>query len=152
VWQSFLIGLEAARDSIWGNKLRSGLTMLGVVIGVASVIVLIAFGQGAKQEVTAQIDTLGTNVAVVVPGKNRGEPGFNPVSALAASNLTEHALEALRRTRGVRRVAPLMFVGGTVSRGARMAQVCLPLATTPEFARIRRLSIQAGRFLGPQDD
>src|SRR5688572_6887928 len=52
---SLRVGAEAAMEAIWGNKLRSGLTILGVVIGVASVIVLIAFAQGAKQEVTAQI-------------------------------------------------------------------------------------------------
>jgi putative ABC transport system permease protein len=145
------ISAQAAAAAILGNKLRSGLTILGVVMGVASVIVLIAFGQGAKQEVTTQIDTLGTNVAVVVPGKNRGEPGFNPLSAIGVTNLSPRDVEALRGVPGVEGVAPIMFVGGVVYRGGRPAKVCMPLATTPDFAPIRRLQMSAGRFLTPAD-
>jgi putative ABC transport system permease protein len=150
--QVLRVNLHAAAEAIWGNRLRSGLTILGVVIGVASVIVLIAFAEGARQEVTAQIDTLGTNVAVVTPGKSRGEAGFNPMSTLGVSNLSHRDVEALRRTRGVLAVAPIMFVGGTVYRGDRPAEICLPLGTTPEFGRIRRLKVKAGRFLAAADE
>src|SRR5207248_5728592 len=130
------ISAQAAAEAILGNKLRSALTILGVVMGVASVIVLIAFGQGARQEVISQIYTLGTNVAVVVPGKNRGEPGFNPLSAIGVSNLTPADVEALRRVPGVVAVSPLMFVGGVVYRAGRPAKVCMPIATTPELAAV----------------
>ncbi|MES1193327.1 MAG: ABC transporter permease, partial [Solirubrobacterales bacterium] len=58
------------------NKLRSGLTILGMTIGVASVIVLVAVGNGSKRQVQAGIQALGSNVLLVQAGGARGGPGF----------------------------------------------------------------------------
>ena len=141
------INLGAALDSLRRNWFRSFLTILGVVIGVASVIILVAFGLGAKHEITSQIDTLGTNVAIVVPGKlKKGQSNFNPMGGLGISNLTEKDVEALRRTPGVRAAAPLVFMGGGVYRGDKPASICMPIATTPDFPVIRRVQVDAGRF------
>ena len=60
---------RVALDALRANRLRSGLTMLGVVIGVAAVVVLVAIGTGAKQEVESQVQGLGSNLLLVVPGK-----------------------------------------------------------------------------------
>jgi putative ABC transport system permease protein len=62
---------EAARvawEALRANKLRSGLTILGVVIGVASVVVLVAIGTGARNEVTSGVESLGSNILFVAPG------------------------------------------------------------------------------------
>ncbi len=149
--QALRVNVRAAMEAIWSNPLRSSLTMLGVIIGVASVIVLIAFGLGAEQEVTSQIDSLGTNVAVIVPGKNRGEPGFNPIGGFGVTNLSHQDVAALRQTRGVQAVAPLMFVGGIIYREGRPAKISLPIGTTPEFGPIRRLKLRGGRYLALED-
>lgn len=141
-----LINLLTALESIRRNWSRSALTVLGVVIGVAAVIVLAAFGQGAREEVTGQIDTLGTNVAVLVPGKFRGQSNFNPTGGLGISNITGRDVESLRRIRGVRNVGPMLFVVGGVYRGERAAQICLPIGVMPEHLVIRRLQIHQGRF------
>ena len=63
------VNVGAALRALWQNRLRSALTMLGVVIGVASAILLIAISEGAQYEVKAQIDSLAANLIIVVPGK-----------------------------------------------------------------------------------
>jgi putative ABC transport system permease protein len=138
--------MGAAWQSLSSHWLRSFLTMLGVVIGVAAVIVLVAFGEGAQREITSQIDTLGSNVAVVIPGKAQGQKNFNPLGSLGLSNLTPADLEVLRRTPKVVAVAPLAFVGGGVYRGEQPAGMCMPLGVTPEFFGVRRLKLSMGRF------
>ncbi|MBI3910589.1 MAG: ABC transporter permease [Armatimonadetes bacterium] len=145
------INLEAALRAIAGNPLRAGLTVLGVVIGVASVIMLIAFGRGAQREITAQIEMLGTNVAVIVPGKTRGESGFNPTIGLGVNNLTDADLDVLRRCEGVASVAPVMLLGVPIWRGDRNPKIVLPLGTTPDFRQVRRLRVHHGRFLEVAD-
>ena len=61
--------LRVAMDAIRANKLRSFLTMLGIVIGVGAVITMVALGEGAQQQVENQIESLGTNVLTVRPGR-----------------------------------------------------------------------------------
>jgi putative ABC transport system permease protein len=149
LWRS---NLHAAATSLWQNRLRSLLTMLGIVIGVASVVVVIAIGQGAKREVAAEIEGLGANVVIVVPGKVQSGSGMNPMSSIGLSTLTPADLDALRAQPEVVTVAPLMFLAGGVRRGEKWASVSIPLATTPEFERIRRLTLKEGRFLTAEDD
>ena len=90
-----MIGLETLRIA-WGgilaNKLRSGLTILGMTIGVASVIILIAVGNGSAQAVASQIDSLGTNVLLVSAG---GGLGGARASTTASVSLTKKDAEAL---------------------------------------------------------
>ena len=71
IWQAFLEALE----SLSGNKLRSGLTVLGIVIGVAAVIAMLAVGQGAQESITGSISGIGTNLLFVF----RGDQGDNSV-------------------------------------------------------------------------
>jgi putative ABC transport system permease protein len=144
--------LRAAATSLWQNRLRTLLTTLGIVIGVASVVVVIAIGQGARAEVTAEIEGLGANMVVVVPGKVQGGMGMNPMSSIGISTLTPADMVALRGQPGVLNVAPLMFLAGGVRRGETWASVSIPIATTPEFQQIRRLSMREGRFLTPADN
>jgi len=145
------ISVGTALTSLRGNWFRSFLTILGVVIGVASVIILVAFGEGARKEITGQIDTLGTNVAVIVPGKLRGQTNFNPTAGMGISNLTHQDVERLRPVKGVKSVAPLTFLGGGVYYKDQPASICMPIATTPEYAAIRRIQTSSGRFLATAD-
>ncbi len=88
--EAFRVALDALR----ANRLRSALTMLGVVIGVAAVVVLVALGSGAKQEVEQQVEGLGSNIIIVVPGK------FEFGSAPTVSRLTLEDVELLGRVVG----------------------------------------------------
>jgi putative ABC transport system permease protein len=91
-----MIGPETLRIA-WGgitaNKLRSGLTILGMTIGVASVIVLIAVGNGSSAAVKSQIQSLGTNVLIVMSGAGRGGSGASGSSTVALSKKDAEALQ-----------------------------------------------------------
>jgi putative ABC transport system permease protein len=108
--EAFRVALDALR----ANRLRSALTMLGVVIGVAAVVILVAIGSGAKQEVETQVEGLGSNIIIVVPGK------FEFGSAPSLSRLTLDDVDLLGRVVGDRRrVAVTISSGETVSVGSR---------------------------------
>ena len=103
-----------ALDALRANRLRSALTMLGVVIGVAAVVVLVALGSGAKQEVEQQVEGLGSNIIIVVPGK------FELGSAPSISRLSLEDVDLLGRVAGdPRRVAVSIASGETVGVGRR---------------------------------
>jgi len=87
-------GFRVALDALVANRLRSLLTMLGVIIGVAAVVVLVAIGSGAKQEVEQQVEGLGSNLVLFVPGK------FDLGSAPTVSQLSLSDLELVGRVVG----------------------------------------------------
>ncbi|MEO7980781.1 MAG: ABC transporter permease [Sporichthyaceae bacterium] len=108
--EAFRVALDALR----ANRLRSALTMLGVIIGVAAVVVLVALGSGAKQEVEDQVEGLGSNIIIVVPGK------FELGSAPSVSRLTLDDVSLLGRVVGdERRVAVSVASGENVGVGRR---------------------------------
>lgn len=108
--EAFRVALDALR----ANRLRSLLTMLGVIIGVAAVVVLVALGSGAKQEVENQVEGLGSNIIIVVPGK------FELGSAPTVSRLTLDDVSLLGRVVGdERRVAVSVASGENVGVGRR---------------------------------
>src|SRR5205814_2736494 len=103
---------RVALDALRANRLRSGLTMLGVVIGVAAVVVLVAIGTGAKQLVESQVEGLGSNLLIVVPGKVQ----FG--SAPTVSRLQLSDVDAVQRIVGDRdRITATVQSGETVRAG-----------------------------------
>ncbi len=105
---------RVAVDALRANRLRSGLTMLGVLIGVAAVVVLVALGTGTKQEVERQVEGLGSNLLLVIPGE------AGAVAAPTASRLTLADVDAVARVVGdPRRVAVQIASGETVRAGSR---------------------------------
>jgi putative ABC transport system permease protein len=108
--EAFRVALDALR----ANRLRSALTMLGVVIGVGAVVVLVAIGSGAKQEVESQVEGLGSNIILVVPG--RLEFG----SAPSVSRLTLEDVTTLGRVAGgTRNVAVTVSSGEELTVGSQ---------------------------------
>jgi putative ABC transport system permease protein len=106
-----VIGVETLRIA-WGgiaaNKLRSGLTILGMTIGVASVIVLIAVGNGSSQAVKSQIQSLGTNVLLVQSGAGRGGSGVSGSSSVSLTKKDAEALEAPGAAPDVKSASPVV--------------------------------------------
>jgi putative ABC transport system permease protein len=126
---------RVALDALRANRLRSVLTMLGVVIGVAAVVALVAIGTGTKQQIEQQVEGLGSNLLIVVPG--RLEAG----SAPSVSTLSLDDVDAVTRVVGDRsRVAVTVASGETVRAGARTSFASLQgvLETTPTVF-VRRL-------------
>ena len=68
--------LQETYEAITGNKVRSGLTMLGIVIGIASVIAMVSIGQGAQNTIQSNIQSIGSNLVLIMPGAQRG-PGVH---------------------------------------------------------------------------
>ena len=88
IWESVKIALSSLR----ANKLRTILTMLGIIIGVASVVALMAIGNGAQVAITSQISSIGSNLLTVFPGQQRRGPG---PAATQSQGLTLADAEAL---------------------------------------------------------
>jgi putative ABC transport system permease protein len=119
---------RVALDALSANRLRSVLTMLGVVIGVAAVVALVAIGTGTKQQIESQVEGLGSNLLIVVPGR------LSAGSAPTVSTLTLDDADAVDRLVGDRsRVAVTVASGETVRAGARSGFASMQgvLETTP---------------------
>ncbi len=135
-----------ALGALRGHRLRSGLTLLGVAIGVAAVVLLTALGEGARLYVTGQFAALGSNLLVVLPGRTE-TTGTAPILGGTQRDLTIGDAEAiLRRCRRVRRLAPLSVGSARVGFGDRRRQVTL-LGSTADLLEVRGLEMSSGRFL-----
>ncbi len=86
---SFGQALLEAIESLNGNKMRSGLTVLGIVIGVAAVIAMLAIGNGAQASITGSISSIGTNLLFVFKGASDGQGG-PPACPVPAGTMTDH--------------------------------------------------------------
>ncbi len=129
-----------------GFRLRTALMLLAMAIGVASVVVLTALGDGARRFVADQFAALGTNLLIVLPGRSETTGGPPPLMGETPRNLTVDDALALRRIPGVRRVAPISLGNAEVSLGARNREVLI-LGTTEDYLHVRGLTMGQGRFL-----
>ena len=133
------------------NKIRSSLTMLGIIIGVASVILLVSIGTGIKTYITQQLEGLGSNLVMVIPGHfeigpQGGGGGGTPGAGTAASKLTlDHAKDIARKASTVVRVMPYTENNGTIkykneSRTTQVAGVSIV------YQELRNQFVTQGRF------
>ncbi|MEE9470683.1 MAG: ABC transporter permease [Gemmatimonadota bacterium] len=139
---------RVALEAIRSHKLRSLLTMLGIVIGVAAVITMVALGEGAKRAIQEQIASLGTNVLTVRPG----QLWFHGVRSGASAELTPEDAEAvLAGATAVVSVAPEMRSNLQVEFGRSNANLRV-VGTTSNYAEINSYRIQVGRFFDEAED
>ncbi len=142
--------LRFAFRALRGNALRTALSMTGVAIGVASVIILTSLGEGARTYVVDQFASLGTNILIVVPGRTETTGGLPGIGGVA-NDLTIADAEALARdVRTITRVAPVSNGNETVSVGGRSKQVMI-LGCTAEMRDLRNIEMRTGRYL-PEGD
>jgi putative ABC transport system permease protein len=145
---SLLSSLAAALAALAANKLRSGLTTLGILFGVATVIAMIAVGSGARARVTQEIGSLGSNLIVVFPGSIRTS-GVRQGSG-SNVNLTDQDAEALaREVSGVRLVARAVRGSTQVVAGNENWATAV-FGVTPEFFIARDWRIGSGRLFDQQ--
>jgi putative ABC transport system permease protein len=143
-----LIGF--AFNAIIRHRLRAGLLLLAMAIGVASVTLLTALGVGARRYVTDQFSALGTNLLIILPGRSETTGGAPPVLAETPRDLTLGDAMALTRSRYVRRMAPLIVGEAVVSFGGRERELTV-LGSTADFQRVRQLDMAQGKFLPAVD-
>ncbi|WP_255258123.1 ABC transporter permease [Bacillus sp. AFS018417] len=130
--------IKMAMRSIKGNKLRAFLTMLGIIIGVSSVIVLVSIGQGSSQAVTNQINSLGTNLLTI------------NMMGSDAIKLTEQDIAKFQKIDGIKEMSPVVSGRVTVKNGTVSTQVSLT-GTNSSYQQVRDMKINEGRFLSDMD-
>lgn len=139
--------LRVAWDAIRGNKLRSALTMLGIVIGIAAVITMVALGEGAQRAVQEQIASMGTDVLTVRPGQGWFNRGGGD-----RARLTMDDMELVRReVDAVSHLAPEMDETLTVEFRNANADVRVK-GTTPEYTEVQNADLAIGRFFTPEEN
>jgi putative ABC transport system permease protein len=137
---------ESIRNSlrrIRVNKMRSFLTMLGIIIGVGSVIMMVAIGQGAASSVTSQIQNLGSNLLIISPGQ--AVQGNVKMGAGSRDTLTLNDIAALKNVSTVQGVAPDTTKNATVTYGDTSYSTTIE-GTNPDFITVRNRQMQQGRF------
>ncbi|MEK7287934.1 MAG: ABC transporter permease, partial [Elusimicrobiota bacterium] len=133
-----------ASRSLLANKVRTGLSMLGILIGVAAVIAMLALGAGAKKSVEASLASMGSNLLVLRPGSRRA--GGIAGEAGSVTRITmEDAEEAAQTVPGIKKTAPSVNGRGQVVFGNKNWNTQI-LGTTPDYAAIRAATPVAGRF------
>ncbi|HEY7621880.1 MAG TPA: ABC transporter permease [Solirubrobacteraceae bacterium] len=148
--------LRIALAGIAANKLRSGLTILGMTIGVAAVIVLVAVGNGSKKQVQAGIDALGSNVLIVQAQNGPGGPGgFRFGGGGGGLTLTTQDATALQdefNAPNVKSAAPVVTATGTtLVAGSTTYQPSSFVGTTPSYAQARDYQVATGAMFANED-
>jgi putative ABC transport system permease protein len=146
-----LEALRLAFNGLMGNRLRSTLTMLGILIGVAAVILLVAVGNGASAAVSSQIEGLGSNLLIVFPGNAVSggvQQGFGSSSSLSMDDV-----RALRdRNQAPDVVTAIPSTGGRVTvTYANQNWSTSVAATTEDFPEVRNFQVGGGQFFGAGD-
>jgi putative ABC transport system permease protein len=140
---------KVAYRSLRANKMRSALTMLGMIIGVAAVIAMVAVGAGANERIAAQIASIGSNLILVIPGSTtsgglRSGFGGTPTLTMGDAKAIAKELSGVRyAAASVRSTAPVVYGNqnwSTIIQGV-----------TPEYFPIREWITAAGRTFGPED-
>ena len=130
--------IKVALQNIMSNKLRSSLTMLGLMIGIASVIILVGIGNGASDSVTSQVKSLGTDIVTI------------SIQAEDTS-LSYEQVEALKQLNNIAAVAPYKSVSATVSKDTTTSSKSSIIATNQNYLEVTNLTITDGRTISNID-
>lgn len=138
------------RNAAGGYRVRTALMLLAMAIGVASVVILTSLGEGARVYVNNEFASLGTNLLIVLPGRNETSGGPPMMVTGTSRDITTGDAMALLRHSSVRRVAPLTVGVAPVSWGGRTRE-CTIGGSTPDMLAIRHWKMAQGGFPAPDD-
>ena len=137
---------QMALRALRANLFRTILTLLGIVIGVGSVVTMMAIGEGAKQAVISQIGSMGTNLLLIRPGGHNMRGYNGPIATLTSDDA-----DTLAKLPGIASAVPENQGGATVRLGDVDYQTTVD-ATTPAYAGVRSWNVASGIFFGDQDE
>ena len=143
--------LDLFKETLWsltGNKVRSSLTMLGIVIGIASVIAMVAIGQGAQNSIAKSIESIGSNLIIVMPGAARGS-GVSQGRGSAETLTLEDADAISTQVADVSAVAPEVSRRYQLTAGSNNTNTQV-VGTLPTYTDVRNVEIDLGAFLNDQ--
>jgi ABC-type antimicrobial peptide transport system permease subunit len=150
-----LESVQVALRALRSNKMRTGLTMLGIIIGVASVIAMVAIGRGATKRIQATFESMGTNQLVVRagnpqsgPGRPQAPAGGGPVNSLIPEDAT---VIAKRFPDTIAAVAQVRRGSADVKLGSKSLNTQLTGAS-PEYPTVAKWEVETGRFFTEQDE
>lgn len=148
---SWLETLRTGLDAIRSHRLRSGLTVLGILIGIAAVILTVGLGEGASASVTSAINSLGSNLLVVTPGStttNGVRGGLGSASTLTVNDADALATKTVAPD--IAAVAPVTNRSSALTAGASNWTTSV-VGSTPQWLPVRARSVAIGRFIDGQD-
>lgn len=141
--------IKIAVRALANNKLRGFLTMLGIIIGVASVITMLAIGQGSKRSIQAQISEMGSNMIMIHPGADVRGGVRQDASAMETLKLQDYE-DIVDETRFVSAVSPSANSSGQAIYGANNAPTTV-YGISPDYLEIRRYKVEDGDMFTEQD-
>ena len=141
--------IKIAVRALANNKLRGFLTMLGIIIGVASVITMLAIGQGSKRSIQAQISEMGSNMIMIHPGADVRGGVRQDASAMETLKLQDYE-DIVDETRFVSAVSPSVNSSGQAIYGANSAPTTV-YGISPDYLEIRRYKVEDGDMFTEQD-
>jgi putative ABC transport system permease protein len=143
--------LDETRQSIFSNKARSALTILGIVVGIAAVIVMVAIGQGAQASITSSIQAAGSDLLMVMPGGGSGGGGGVRTARGGALTLTTEDMAAIAKgVQGVKAVVPELSKRYQVVAGGNNTNTSI-IGTNQDYPGVKNLTIAEGSFFTPED-
>ena len=149
--------VKAALASLRTSKWRSLLTMLGIIIGVSSVITVVSLGEGLKHQIVGQINQLGKDVISIRSGKlvNRGPAGIDGVNFLAffnVSTLTDEDVSELKTVRSLQSVVPVSFITSSARTDSAKSDNLFVLGTNSQMTEVLHQTVHYGDFFSDDDD
>ncbi len=149
---SFREIIRLAIEALTANKLRSGLTMLGLIIGVAAVVLLVSIGEGARKFITKEFEGMGTNLIMVQPGKTDKKQRIGPPMGGSKEKLTLQDVTAIeRQARNIDAVTGVTMGSASIKYEGAVSNVSV-LGSNAEFIRIFTLKLSEGEFFGNEAD
>jgi putative ABC transport system permease protein len=146
--ESIILGIESLKS----HKLRTALTMLGIVIGVSSVILLTSLGYGAQRYIFSEFQSLGTNLIIIQPGKNSRKDAFGPPIGTASRKMTIGDVRAIeKRAFSVKAVSGVVLGSALTQHGNAESNVTV-LGVNHYFPSILSLPLYEGSFFGRDED
>ncbi|VVB95164.1 MacB-like periplasmic core domain protein [uncultured archaeon] len=134
------------------SKMRSWLTVIGIVIGVAAVVAIISIGQGLQESVQANLGNLGADLITVTPGFSRASTGFGGMGASSGNiNLTDKDLNAIKQVPGVLYVNGMVSGSSDIRVGTEKTSVSVSGVDTAVWRSMVTTKLEAGRYLQPGD-
>lgn len=138
-----------ATQNLRANRARTLLTTLGIVIGVASITLVLSLGEGVRQVVSRQVEGLDGNVIIVKPGRDNTQSlsAYNPYNTAMTTTLTERDFLTVKNTDNVSEVAPIMLLGGNIKDDGGVSKDAPILATSESLMSVLNLKVHSGQFI-----
>jgi len=138
--------LQETYTALSANKARSGLTILGIIIGIGSVIAMVSIGQGASGQITSSIERLGSNLLIVIPGFAQAGRGFVSQGRGSAQTLTNSDIDVVREITGVAYVSPERQGRYQIVASGNNTNSTV-IGISPDYATVRNISVANGSFI-----